>query len=185
MTEQPTLHTDRLVLRPFVDADAGQVQLLAGDRAVAAMTLHIPHPYEDGMAQAWIATHELAFRNGEQATFAVVLRDEDVLIGAVGLRIVAEGQRAELGYWIGRPWWGRGYCTEAARAAVRYGFEGLRLNRISASHFSGNPASGRVMQKLGMQREGCQRQHIRKGDRYVDLICYGILRGEHEAQLGD
>ena len=177
---QPLLGTNRLSLRPFTLDDAATVQRLAGDEAVAATTLNVPHPYEDGMAEAWIRTHGRRFDRGEAVTFAVTLRDDGTLIGAIGLTIDDRHGRAELGYWIGKPYWGRGYATEAGRAVVRYGFEVLGLNRIQASHFEGNLASGRVMQKLGMAYEGRRRQAVKKGDRFIDLDGYAILKSEYE-----
>ena len=103
------------------------------------------------------------------------------MIGGAGLRVDEANHNAELGYWIAVPHWGHGYATEAARAMVGYGFEQLGLNRIFASHFGHNPASGRVLQKVGMRHEGCQRQHIRKWDQLVDLELYGMLRAEWKA----
>jgi RimJ/RimL family protein N-acetyltransferase len=87
---------------------------------------------------------------------------------------------AELGYWIGVPYWGCGYATEAARAMIQYGFDVLKLNRIQASHFANNPQSGRVLRKIGMQHEGCLRQHYLKWGEYVDSKVYGILRSEYK-----
>ena len=176
--EQPTLGTARLLLRPFKLEDAPAVQRLAGVREVADTTLNIPHPYRDGVAEAWILTHKQLFRVGILATFALVLVGTEELIGAVGLRIEAVHGRAELGYWLGVPYWGKGYCTEAARAVLAYGFNALGLVRIHASHLTRNPASGRVMQKLGMRREGRLRNHIRKNDVLEDVEVYGILRQE-------
>jgi len=147
---------------------------LAGDRAVADTTLNIPHPYEDGAAEKWIGNHRDWFECGEQVVFAVTLKTDGTLLGAVGLRIQREDQRAELGYWIGKPYWGQGYATEAARAAVQFGFGRLGLNRIYAHHFSRNPASGHVMRKLGMALEGHLPQHVRKWDAFEDLELYGI-----------
>lgn len=180
MTEQPTLASPRLLLRPFVPGDAADVRRLAGDRAVAATTLHVPHPYEPGMAEAWIATHQPGFARGEIAIFAITDRASGVLIGSIGLTIDGTQQRAELGYWIGTPFWGRGYCTEAARAVLAYAFGPLGLGRVHACHMGSNPASGRVMEKLGMTREGRRREHIRKWDRIEDAVDYGILRDEFD-----
>ena len=87
----------------------------------------------------------------------------------------------ELGYWLGVPFWNQGYCTEAALAVVQYGFEVLRLHRIYASHMIRNPASGRIMQKIGMTYEGCQRQHVQKWGVFEDLATYGILQSEYVA----
>lgn len=179
MAKQPTLETVRLVLRPFRTADADRVQRLAGDRAVADTTLNIPYPYEDGLAEKWISNHRDWFEQNEQAIFAVTLRTDGLLIGAVGLRIDREDDRAELGYWLGRPYWGHGYCTEAVQSLIAFGFGPLALNRIEAHHFVRNPASGRVMQKVGMTREGRLRQFAKKWDAYEDVDLYAILRSDH------
>jgi len=180
-----TLQTERLLLRPFALADAPAVQRLAGERAIADTTLNIPHPYEDGMAEEWIGTHQAKFNAGELANFAVVLRATGELIGAIGLVVSRRFDRAELGYWIGRPYWQQGYCTEAARAVLAYGFTALQLNRIHATHLRRNPASGRVMEKIGMTKEGLLRQHAKKWDRYEDLVQYGILREEWQQAGGE
>jgi len=176
--EQPILNTARLVLRRFTLADAPDVQRLAGDRDIARSTATIPHPYEDGMAEQWIGSHEQRLSSGEAAVFAITLRSGGALIGAIGLEINQEHDRAELGYWIGKPYWGQSYCTEAARAVARFAFEGLNLNRVHAMHFSRNPASGRVMQKIGMRHEGSLRQHIRKSGEYEDVELYATLKDD-------
>lgn len=178
MIEQPVLSTPRLILRRFALADAPDVQRLAGERDIARYTLSIPHPYVDGMAEQWIGSHEQRLSSGEAAAFAITLRSGGLLIGAIGLEINQEHHRAELGYWIGKPYWGQGYCTEAARAVVRFAFEDLRLNRVHASHFSNNPASGRVMQKVGMWHEASLRQHIHKWGKYEDLEIYALLKDD-------
>ncbi|MEW6491606.1 MAG: GNAT family N-acetyltransferase [Cyanobacteriota bacterium] len=175
---QPTLQTQRLILRPFTLADAPDVQHLAGDREIAAMTLMIPHPYEDGIAEEWIKTHPKAFEEGAAVHFAIVLRQTGELCGAIGLGINKENNNAEIGYWIGKPYWGQGYCTEAAKAVLQYGFEVIGLHRIHAAHFLHNPASGRVMRKIGMSYEGCRSQHTRKWDKFEDLELYGILKSK-------
>jgi len=178
MKQQPTLESNRLILRPFELTDAKEVQRLAGDRSIADTTLEIPHPYEDGMAEQWISTHQAKFEAGEMAHFAIIFRETNGLIGAIGLTIVPRFERAEPGYWIGKPYWGNGYCTEAARAVLEYGFTTLKLNRIHAHHFKRNPASGRVLQKLGMVRERFARQHVKKWDTFEDIELYGILKLE-------
>jgi len=175
---QPTLTTERLRLRPFALRDARRVQTLVGAREIANTTLNIPHPYEDGMAEAWIRTHAPRYAADELATYAITLRDSEELVGAVGLVIDRAHARAELGYWIGVPYWNHGYATEAARELVRFGFEDLALQRIHAAHLVRNPASGRVMQKAGMRHEGRLRHHIVKWGVYEDVDVYGILADE-------
>ena len=181
MSTQPTLTTARLVLRPFAPSDAADVQRLAGARSVADTTLTIPHPYLDGMAEEWIARHAPGFEAGTLAVFAITLRPSRGLIGAVGLIIERSADRAELGYWIGSGSWNLGYGTEAGRALIDYGFESLDLNKICAHHFKRNPASGRVLQKLGMQLEGERAQHVKKWDRYEDVVLYGLVRSAWQA----
>jgi ribosomal-protein-alanine N-acetyltransferase len=176
--EFPSLKTERLLLRAFVLEDAPRVRLLAGEKEIASNTLAIPHPYEEGMAEAWIGTHQEGFDKGNLSTFAIVLRSSDELIGAIGLTVNQEHANAELGYWIGKPYWNHGYCTEAAEEVLRYGFEQLDLNRIYATHLRRNPASGRVMKKLGMMHEGCRRKHVLKWGVFEDLEMYGILKSE-------
>lgn len=167
-----TLTTDRLVLRPFTLADAPAVQRLAGAREVALNTLLIPHPYPDGAAEAWISQP----RDPNNVIFAITLRESGDVIGAMGLVISRENDRAEIGYWLAVEQWNHGYATEAARAVTRYGFEELNLNRIFALHFTRNAASGRVLQKLGMRHEGSMREHLVKWGERIDVELYGILR---------
>jgi len=96
------------------------------------------------------------------------------------VRIEPDHRRAELGYWVGVPYWGNGYATEAARAVVKYGFGTLGLHRIFASHFANNPASARVLRKIGMRYEGRLRGHVLKWGEFLDLEMYGMLASDAE-----
>ncbi|HEY1786598.1 MAG TPA: GNAT family N-acetyltransferase [Verrucomicrobiae bacterium] len=176
MKSIPNLKTERLKLRPFSLADASDVQRLVGDRSIADTTLHIPHPYMNGEAEKWIAMHQPEFDRGRCVTFAVTRKTDGVLVGAIGLSGMVAGHQAELGYWIGQPYWNQGFCTEAGRAVLRYAFSKFRLIRVHGIHFSRNPASGQVMRKLGMRHEGSRRQHVRKWDLFEDIELYGILK---------
>lgn len=178
---QPTLTTARLTLRPFVPSDAALVAELAGAREVADTTRNIPHPYLPEMAEQWISAQPAAFTAGSVVTFAISSRSDATLYGAISLRLALDDKRAEMGYWLGVPYWGKGYTTEAAAAIVDYGFSEWQLNRIYASHITRNPASGRVMQKIGMRYEGCLRQHFIKWGAFDDLAQYAILREEWPA----
>lgn len=172
------------MLRPFGFDDALAVQVLAGAREVADTTLHIPHPYPTGAAEQWIATHPATWETGTGVTYAITDAGTGVLMGAVGLTINPPHARGELGYWLGVPYWNRGYCTEAARAVVELGFAQLGLHRIQARYLTRNPASGRVMQKLGMRSEGVNRGAIRKHDRFEDLAVYAVLADEWASGSG-
>ena len=182
MKPLPTLVTERLVLRPFTAVDASTVEELAGNRAIADTTLNIPHPYPKGAAALWIATHSQAFEKGEGITLSVCkLNETHRIIGAIGIAIDPPHARGELGYWIAADEWGNGYATEASRAMISYGFSTLGLHRIQARHFTRNPSSGRVMQKLGMKFEGINREAFRKGNSFEDTAMYSILENEWRA----
>lgn len=180
-TPQPALETARLRLRPFALADAADVRRLAGDPAVAATTLNIPHPYPEGAAEGWIATHAPGWTSRRQVVYAITATADGSLLGAVGLTLTPAHASAELGYWVARPAWGRGYATEAAAALCAYAFDALGLHRIQARHVLRNPASGRVMQKLGMQREGVLRDAVRKDTVFEDLVLYAVLAADWRA----
>jgi RimJ/RimL family protein N-acetyltransferase len=169
--------TERLLLRAYTLADALPLHRLVSVREIALNTLRIPHPYPVEEAVRWISSH-VENQDKDDHVFAVVARDVDELVGTVGLHLKADNDSAEIGYWIGVPYWGRGFATEAAAAVLRHGFANFPVNRIYAMHFGRNPASGRVLQKIGMRHEGTLRQHIKKWGEYVDLECYGILRSD-------
>ena len=181
MSHQISLKTKRLLLRPFDISDASTVQRLAGVREVSDMTQAIPYPYEDGMAEEWIATHASAWINLTNVTFAICEEITGDLIGCVGLTISKSHNRATLGYWLGMDFWGQGYCTEASKAVLAFAFDTLKLNRVDAIHLSSNPASGAVMEKIGMLNEGVHRQYVRNNGVYCDVVEYGILAGDQRA----
>jgi RimJ/RimL family protein N-acetyltransferase len=168
------------VLDPPVPADAPELQRLAGAREIADTTLSIPHPYELDHAVAWIEQQRKEAARGRGHSFAVRLTNR-TLIGTMGLRdIDYEHSQAELGFWIGHEWWGNGYAREAAAEVIRFGFESLALNRIFAHHMLRNPASGRVLQAVGMRREGILRQRVQKWGVYEDVVLYATLRDERD-----
>jgi len=152
------------------------VRRLAGDRLIAETTLNIPHPYPRGAAEAWIGRHRDEWERANALNLALERREDGVLLGAIGLRVEPDHARGEVGYWIGVPYWGQGFATEATRALIDYAFDRLGLNRVYAYHFTGNPASGRVMEKAGMRLEGELREHQRKWGEFRDSRLYGILR---------
>ncbi len=170
------IEAQHLILRPFREADIPAIVRLLADPAIAETTLNVPYPYDEAKARDWLESQQRERDAGTGFTFAITRREDERLVGAIDIRPRPRHQKAEIGYWIGKPYWGRGYATEAARAIIRYGFETLGLNRIYATHFTENPASGRVMQKAGMQFEGVLRQDVRKGDGFRDHAVYGILR---------
>jgi ribosomal-protein-alanine N-acetyltransferase len=185
MKPQPTLETERLILRPYRLEDAAELQRLIGERDVVSTMTNVPHPYEDGIAEEWISDRKESFEKGKTVDLAITHRQEGYLIGGISLNdIDRQSERAEIGYWLGKPYWRQGYGTEAARAIVKYGFETLGLNRISGKHFVRNPASGHILQKIGMQHEGHQQQAFKKWGRFEDWELYGIVKSDYEKAAG-
>lgn len=175
----PTIRTARLLLRPFARADAAAIAEFAGAFEIADTTISIPHPYSLQDAIDWIAGHRRARQRAQGFWFAITQAESAQLVGCVELRNPdKEHAQAELGFWVGKPFWRLGYASEAGSAIVRFGFESLGLNRIYAFHMARNPASGKVLQKLGMQREGVLRQRVRKWGRFEDVLAYAVLRGD-------
>ena len=175
----PTLETDRLVLRPLTLRDAPAVAAGAGDARVAQYLLAVPTPYPVTLAKAWVKDRLGWWKHGRGVTLGIELRDAPGdLLGTVSLRRYVRDRRAELGYWLGAGAWQHGIATEAARALVAFGFAHYQLARIYAYVLGGNTASERVLEKLGMQREGVKRQHIAKGKTLHDIVVYGLLRAE-------
>ncbi len=177
----PTLTSERLLLRPFKLSDAKEVQRQAGNPKVAATTATIPHPYLDGMAEEWISKHNEWFEKGLNVAWAIEIKESKTLIGCISLGINRAHFRAEMGYWIGEEFWNKGYCSEAAVEAIRYGFKVLKLNKIVARHVADNPGSGRVMLKAGMVQEAHLAQDCFKDGKFHDMLVYGFLREKFEA----
>ncbi|PEE33867.1 GNAT family N-acetyltransferase [Bacillus pseudomycoides] len=171
-----TLQTERLILRPYELKDAIRAQALAGEREIIETTLAIPYPYLLEHAESWIQQHPRLIENGDAYPFAVVLKDENVLIGTMTLRIDKQHNKGELAYWIGKDYWGKGYATESAKKVMDFGFCELNLNRIWAPAMSKNQSSTQVMKKIGMTCEGTLKQDVLKWGTYEDVDIYGILK---------
>jgi [ribosomal protein S5]-alanine N-acetyltransferase len=172
-----TLRTERLLLRPLKRSDIPALLPLIGEREVAAQTLRIPHPYSEADALAMLKR----LRAETAHWFGIFLGPEKQLCGGCGLTVDPDHDRAEIGYWIGIPFWGQGIASEATRELMRYGFEDLKLHRIYATCYPGNAASLRILEKLGMKHEGRSRHHIKKWNEYRDSENYGILADEWRA----
>jgi len=177
--KRPVLTTERLTLRPLEAGDAADLRRLIDDPIIARNTLRIPHPYPEGAAEEWIAKHNDELKDVDEVVVAMVIRETGEFIGIMGL-MPKPFDAAEIGYWLGRGYWGRGFATEAARALIRYGFEERTFNRIEATVFSFNDASAKVLEKSGMTFEGLLRQAVRKGDDYIDVRMYSIVKSEFQ-----
>ncbi len=183
--KEPILETPRLLLRPLNFDDAPILSELAGRREIADTTISIPHPYSEAQARDWITSHIERKGMNKEIIFAVTLKAAGQLVGTVGLRDIDRNHsQAEMGFWIAVEAWGKGYATEASSAVLRFGFETLQLNRIYAHHMLRNPVSGRVLEKVGMKREGLLRQRVRKWGVFEDVILLAVLRKDWVVENG-
>ena len=173
------LETARLILRRYVPEDARQMYAhWASDDAVTKYLTWPTHP-DEGVTQGLIDNWVERYADPSVYHWGIELRDGGALIGDISVVHLSERARAaELGWCMGRAWWGKGYMPEAARAVLRYLFRDAGFNRVCAAHDVNNPKSGRVMQKIGMRFEGIGRQEGANKQGLCDLAHYAILAEE-------
>lgn len=170
-----TITTKRLVLRIFQKSDAVAVTKLCNNYNIYKNTLYLPYPYTIEDALSWIEHHFDNFNANKSYEFAITDKESGKLYGAIALSNNQKFNNGEIAYWIGKKFWGNGYATEAAQAILHFAFEEKQYHKVFARYFNSNPASGGVMQKLGLKKEGILIDHVRKENRFEDLVYYGII----------
>ena len=173
--ETRTITTENLILRPFREEDVPAITAEMNDPEVVKTTHAMSYPFPEENVRRWIGGMSASWEKGSSCVFAVTGRETGEMYGFICLVMEPRDHRAELGYAYGRRHWGKGIGTEACKAVIDFGFQVLDLHKIYARHFVSNPASGRVMQKSGMEYEGTQKSHDYKDGRYEDVASYGIL----------
>lgn len=173
--QQPELISARLVLRALCGEDAQQLQAIANDPKVAGKLSSMPYPYQRQDAEQFILDARTHYQEEESIDFAITERASGKLIGSIGLDLNSRDNHAAISYWLGSAYWGGGYAAEAVREVLRFGFETLELHRITGHHFHNNPASGKVLLKVGMKQEGRRVEHFFKNGEYLDIVDYGLL----------
>jgi RimJ/RimL family protein N-acetyltransferase len=158
-----TIKTERLLLRPFSQADAPRLRELAGEVAVARNCASIPHPYPEGAAEQWIGLHDERRASDRGYPFAIEAQGQ--LIGCIGIDDPGNGE-FDLGYWLGRAFWNQGYATEAAHAVLRFAFGWRGLPYVRAGFITQNTGSRRVLDKMGFLATGRYRafHQVRGGE---------------------
>ena len=180
--EPAELNTERLLLRPFRIDDVDDVLAYAADPEWARFLPPVPLDYTRRHAEEFIARAVLAPWE-TNPIFAVVLAS--TVIGGINVRVNVQDETAELGYSIGRPYWGKGLMPEAAEAVIDWAFEEYSLAKVAALAELRNERSWRVMEKLGMKREGVLRSDAKGRDGRVDNVYYGLLREEWKQREGE
>ncbi|MEN6520333.1 MAG: GNAT family N-acetyltransferase [Armatimonadota bacterium] len=177
------IETERLILRTLRELDAPELFPLINDADVARYMLRVPHPYPENALPEWLKKAEESMERKEQFEFAIILKETGKPIGVCSLDEISwEYEKAELGYWLGKPYWRRGIMTEAAKAVVSFGFDTLKLERIYACCFEQNQTSAKVIQKAGLRYEGCSRHDIKRNGVFINILCFGMIRADYSSE---
>jgi RimJ/RimL family protein N-acetyltransferase len=169
---------DQVHLSEFRSTDKDALVQHLHDRDIYDRTLRIPFPYTDASADEWLAlVAQITQQQGRPVQWAIRSAD-DALIGGCGFDgfQVGKSHRAEVGYWLAKPFWGRGVMTAVVQRLCQHAFEEFGLAKITAHVHPHNPASARVLEKCGFQEEGYLRKHFLKDGRFVDARLFGLLR---------
>ena len=169
---------DQVHLSEFRPSDKPALIEHLNDRDIYDRTLRIPFPYTEADADEWLAlAAKITQQQGQPVHFAIRTGD-DSLIGGCGFDgfQVGKSHRAEVGYWLAKPYWGRGIMTAVVQRGCQHAFDEFGLVKITAHVFTHNPASARVLEKCGFQQEGFLRKHFLKDGKFIDGRIFGLLR---------
>lgn len=176
-----TLETERLVLRRFSEDDAqAMFKNWAGDPEVTKYLIWKPYKDADGVRK-YLSGVVKGYDDNRAYEWAIVLKESGEPVGSIAaVEVDDRAKRVHIGYCLGREFWNRGIMTEALGAVIGFFFDTVGMNRVDSRHDTKNPASGRVMQKCGMKREGMLRQGDANNSGTCDAVWYGILREEYD-----
>ena len=181
--EMPTLETPRLILRKLDMRDAADMFDYSRDPQVAKHVLWDAHT-SISESRGYIRYMIRKNRSGEPSSWGIVEKLSGRVVGTIGyMWYQKDNNSCEIGYSLARACWNRGYMTEALTEVIRYSFENLRLHRVEAQHEVDNGASGAVMRKCGMTKEGTLRGRLYNKGRYVDVDLYSILREDYASRV--
>lgn len=170
MKSMPAIKLKKFILRPYKKGDEASIVKHANNRTIARNTLLMPYPYTSKDAKDWIRKNLTKYnkKNSENFVFAIEINGE--VCGAVGLSHIKKEHKAEIGFWLGKKYWGQGIMTKAVRSMTQYAFRQLKLRRIYAHVFLFNNPSKRVLEKAGYKLEGILEKEAKKKNKYID--CY-------------
>lgn len=176
----PELITNRLRLRKIQLSDVSSLLKYANNKNISDQIFNIPFPYKEEDAIYRLNFVLQGFKNKERYVFAITLKNSKELIGEIGLHLDKANNSAQFGYWIAEPFWGKGIATEATSAILKFGFEKLYLNKIYATHYPENKASGKVMLNNKMIKEAELKEHYRINNVYRSVIQYRMTKQEYK-----
>ncbi len=173
----PVLKTQNLLLNRPTENDLEDFLVHINSAEDFSKNLfNIAFPYTKEEAKNWLKICDEGYETGNAYRFAIREIEVGKLIGIIAIHMNKDHQKGELGYWLGKNFWGKGYLTESVKEILKFGFQELQLNKIFATHFLHNPASEKVMQKAGMKLEGLQKQEYFHQGKFLDVNRYAILK---------
>jgi [ribosomal protein S5]-alanine N-acetyltransferase len=176
----PEIITKRLKLRKAELTDVPSLMKYAGNKKISDQIFNIPYPYLEEDAVFRINFVYQGFNSKVRYVFAITFEDSQELIGEIGLHLDKSNNSAQFGYWIGEPFWNKGIATEATAAILEFGFQQLNLNKIYATHYPENPASGKIMLNNNMIKEAELKEHYLIDNVSRTVIQYRLTKGEYE-----
>jgi RimJ/RimL family protein N-acetyltransferase len=176
MIKDIKLTTERLILRPLIDSDADNIAKAANNKNIYDNTLTIPYPYKKKDAREWIESLEKHYQSDYPDKVNLGIELEGKIIGVISLNSIEKNHKAEIGYWLSENYWGKGIMSEAVSTMIEFGFSKLKLKRIYAKTFTFNPASGKVLEKNGFEKEGLLKKEVVKDGRYLDAFLFGLIK---------
>ena len=177
--EKIVLEGERFRLRTIESKDIDSITKYCKDRLVSRWLLRVPYPYKRKDAEDFIKRNRKKELKGEARRFGIEIDGE--IVGVCSLESIdLKNKNAELGYWLGKPFWKKGYMTEAVKMVVEYGFKKMKLERIYASALDVNIGSQKVLKKLGFKKEGISRKEIFKNNRWYNRLWFGLLKDEYK-----
>jgi RimJ/RimL family protein N-acetyltransferase len=174
-----TIRTERLILRPLRASDAGPLSLHCSDPRVARMTASIPHPYPPGAAEAFIEGTLTGRRSEQVWAIDATPTEGEELTGVIGFKPA----QAEIGYWVGVPYWNVGYATEALIALTAHLLDQRGLTRLTASVFADNTVSAAVLAKAGFRETGAAETFSVARNAAVAARLFSLDRADRPAPL--
>jgi len=171
-----------IILRPLVQEYAPIIAEYCNNYNIFKSTLSLPYPYTLEHAESWIATAQENVRGEKSFEFAIIEPTSGEVVGAVGLSYHKENRKGELGYWIAEQYWGKSYGTAAAEAMLKFAFQEKNYHKVFGRFLINNPASGRIMQKIGMKEVGVFVDDVYKEDKFETVHYYEILQSEWKSK---
>jgi len=176
MKKNYVIKTKDFTLRPLRMSDKASIAKHANNKILARNTLNLPHPYSVKDATEWIKKESSNYRKKKPSDFVFGIEIDGNIVGAVGIHKIEHGHKAEIGYWLGEEYWGKGIMTNAVKKASAFTLKQFKLKRILGCVFLFNIGSARVLEKNGFVYEGLMRKAVKKGNKFIDKKIYALVR---------